>query len=173
MKRILLFFICYFSLFSLLATTIARYNGSRIFWDSRTPVTIFSSGGYARLIELKDGRLLACCESGGIKVCLSSDKGKTWSSPTLIAPNANNTPNCVPDLVQLSDGTIIVGYNPIQKTADLASECVGVPITASPGVKKSLSMMLTIPSRTAAGNLLSSNCQAENSSFILLTRAHT
>ena len=112
MKRILLFYICYFSLFSLLATTIARYNGSRIFWDSRTPVTIFSSGGYARLIELKDGRLLACCESGGIKVCFSSDKGKTWSSPTLIAPNSNNTPNCVPDLVQLSDGTIIVGYNP-------------------------------------------------------------
>lgn len=112
MKRFFLFFIYQFSLFSLLAATIARYNGSRIFWDSRTPVTIFNSGGYARLIELKDGRLLACCESGGIKVCFSSDKGKTWSSPTLIAPNANNTPNCVPDLVQLSDGTIIVGYNP-------------------------------------------------------------
>ena len=91
---------------------MARYNGSRIFWDARTPVTIFSGGGYGRLIELNDGCLLACCESGGIKVCFSSNQGRTWTSPTLIAPNANNTPNCVPDLIQLSDGTIIVGYNP-------------------------------------------------------------
>jgi len=94
------------------AATVARYSGSRIFWDARTPVTIFSGGGYGRLIELSDGRLLACCESGGIKVSFSSNQGRTWTSPTLIAPNSNNTPNCVPDLIQLSDGTIIVGYNP-------------------------------------------------------------
>ena len=96
----------------LLSATVARYSGSRIFWDSRSPVTIFSSGGYARLIELSDGRLMSCCESGGIKVSYSSNKGRSWGSATLIAPNANNTPNCVPDLIQLSDGTIIVGYNP-------------------------------------------------------------
>ena len=112
MKRILSFFILHLSLFTLLASTVARYNGSRIFWDARNPVTVFNGGGYARLIELQDGRLMACCESGGIKVNFSSNKGKTWSSPTLIAPNENNTPNCVPDLIQLSDGTIIVGYNP-------------------------------------------------------------
>ena len=94
------------------AATIARYSGSRIFWDARNPVTVFNSGGYARMIELQDGRLFACCENGGIKVCFSTNKGRTWSSPTLIAPNANNTPNCVPDLIQLSDGSIIVGYNP-------------------------------------------------------------
>ncbi|MCR5851084.1 MAG: exo-alpha-sialidase [Bacteroidaceae bacterium] len=94
------------------AATVTRYNGSRIYWDARNPVTIFNSGGYARLIELSDGRLMACCESGGIKVSFSTNKGRTWSSSTLIAPNTNNTPNCVPDLVQLSDGTIIVGYNP-------------------------------------------------------------
>lgn len=94
------------------AATIARYSGSRIFWDARNPVNVFNSGGYARMIELQDGRLFACCESGGIKVCFSTNKGRTWSSPTLIAPNANNTPNCVPDLIQLSDGSIIVGYNP-------------------------------------------------------------
>lgn len=97
---------------SISAATVARYNGSRIFWDARQPTTVFSSGGYARLIELNDGRLLACCESGGIKVSFSSNKGKSWSTPSLIAPNANNTPNCVPDLIQLSDGTIVVGYNP-------------------------------------------------------------
>lgn len=97
---------------SITASTVARYNGSRIFWDARNPVTVFNGGGYARMIELQDGRLLACCESGGIKISFSNNKGRTWSSPTLIAPNANNTPNCVPDLIQLSDGTIIVGYNP-------------------------------------------------------------
>ncbi len=107
----ILFFIFHFSL-STFSATIARYNGSRIFWDARTPVTVFNGGGYGRLIELSDGRLLACCESGGIKVSFSTNKGRTWSSPTLIAPNSNNTPNCVPDLIQLSDGTIIVGYNP-------------------------------------------------------------
>lgn len=97
---------------SLFPATIARYSGSRIFWDARTPVTIFNGGGYARLIELQDGRLMACCENGGIKVSYSHNKGKTWSSPTLIAPNADLVPNCVPDLIQLTDGTIIVGYNP-------------------------------------------------------------
>ena len=96
---------------SSIAATVVRYSGSRIFWDSRSPVEIMG-GGYARLIELQDGRLLACCESGGIRISFSSNKGQNWSSPTLIAPNVNNTPNCVPDLIQLSDGTIIVGYNP-------------------------------------------------------------
>ena len=94
------------------AGTMARYDGTRIFWDSRSPVTVFNSGGYARLIELQDGRLLACCESGGIKISFSSNKGENWTTPKLIAPNSNNTPNCVPDLIQLADGTIVVGYNP-------------------------------------------------------------
>ena len=94
------------------SATVSRYTGSRIFWDSRTPVTVFDGGGYGRMIELADGRLMACCESGGIKVCFSSNKGNSWTTPSLISPNENNTPNCVPDLIQLSDGTIIVGYNP-------------------------------------------------------------
>lgn len=110
---------------------MARYSGSRIFWDARTPVTIFNGGGYGRLIELKDGRLMACCESGGIKISFSSNKGKTWSSPTLIAPNANNTPNCVPDLVQLSDGTIIVGYNPRPSTPYTEDRRFGIRLRRS------------------------------------------
>ena len=112
MKKLLLIYLLACLCINLSAGTMTRYTGSRIFWDSRSPVNVFESGGYARMIELQDGRLLACCESGGIKVSFSSDKGKSWSSPTLIAPNSNNTPNCVPDLIQLADGTIIVGYNP-------------------------------------------------------------
>ena len=88
------------------------YKGSRIFWDNATRKTVFSSGGYARIIQLQDGRLMATCESNGIVIAFSSDKGNSWSSPETIVTNTNNVPNCVPDLVQLADGTIIVGYNP-------------------------------------------------------------
>lgn len=94
------------------AAVKARYSGSRIFWDNRVPVIVFRGGGYARIIQLQDGRLMACCESGGIKVAYSSDMGKTWTAPRLIVNNVNNIPNCVPDLIQLKDGTIIVAYNP-------------------------------------------------------------
>ena len=116
---------------NLAAATVARYTGTRIFWDARTPVNVFSSGGYARLIELSDGRLLACCESGGIKISFSSDKGKTWSSPTLIAPNSNRVPNCVPDLIQLADGTIIVGYNPRPSTPYTEDRRFGIRVRRS------------------------------------------
>lgn len=112
MKHSLLPFLLTLLSLSLRAATVARYNGSRIYWDARSPVTIFNGGGYARLIELQNGQLLACCESGGIKVSLSNNKGITWSTPTLIAPNPSGVPNCVPDLIQLSDGTVIVAYNP-------------------------------------------------------------
>ena len=87
------------------------YNGSRIFWDSSTRTTVFSSGGYGRLIQLQDGRLMACTESGGINVAYSTN-GTMWSTPEKIVTNTNNTPECVPDLIQLQDGTIIVAYNP-------------------------------------------------------------
>lgn len=91
------------------------YRGSRIFWDAQNPSVVFPKGGYARLIELQDGRLLACAESNGIWVAFSNDKGSTWTGETVIAPNHSQWSNCVPDLIQLRDGTIIVAYNPRAK----------------------------------------------------------
>lgn len=88
------------------------YQGSRIFWDTQSLSVVFPKGGYARLIELQDGRLLACAESNGIRVAFSNDKGKTWTDEKVIAPNSSQWPNCVPDLIQLQDGTLIVAYNP-------------------------------------------------------------
>ena len=85
------------------ARTVNKYEGSRIFWDARNPVVIFNGGGYARLIELQDGRLLACCESSGIRISTSSNMGRTWTSPRTIAPNPDKWPNCAPDLIQLAD----------------------------------------------------------------------
>ncbi|MBR6169635.1 MAG: exo-alpha-sialidase [Bacteroidaceae bacterium] len=106
-------------LFSMLCAFAAKtqpYSGSRIFWDSRTPVQVFNGGGYARVMELQDGRLMACCEWSGIRISFSSNKGQTWREPATIVTNTNNVPNCVPDMIQLQDGTIIVAYNPRPST---------------------------------------------------------
>lgn len=94
------------------AVSVEPYTHSRIFWDQSSRRTVFASGGYARIIQLQDGRLMAVCENGGIQIAFSSNLGSSWSSPKRIVENTNNTPNCVPDLIQLVDGTIVVGYNP-------------------------------------------------------------
>ena len=94
------------------AKRVEPYKGSRIFWDTGSQTTIFPTGNYARLIELQDGRLLAAAESGGIVISFSENKGKTWSTPTKIASPSSKMFLAVPDLIQLSDGTILVGYNP-------------------------------------------------------------
>lgn len=98
------------------AENVSPYSGSRIFWDTTSRTTVFSSGGYARIIQLQDGRLMAICESAGINIAFSSNNGGQWTAATKIVSNTNNTPNCVPDLIQLSDGTIIVAYNPRPST---------------------------------------------------------
>jgi len=94
------------------AHALEPYSGSRIFWDTASRRTVFNGGGYARIIELQDGRLMAVCESGGIKIAFSQDKGSTWGAATKIVSNPAGISECVPDLIQLSDGTIIVAYNP-------------------------------------------------------------
>ncbi len=89
------------------------YSSSRIFWDRTSEKTLFSSGNYARIIQLQDGRIMAAAEAGGgISVCYSSNYGQTWTSPEVIIRSANKVPYAVPDLIQLTDGTIIVGFNP-------------------------------------------------------------
>lgn len=93
-------------------SAVEAYRGSRIFWDTATRTTVFNGGGYARIIELQDGRLMAVCESGGIKIAFSQNKGSTWSSATKIVNNPGGISEAVPDLIQLKDGTIIVAYNP-------------------------------------------------------------
>ncbi len=108
------------------STAIEPYRGSRLFWDSANPIEVFSGGGYCRIIELQDGRLMACCESGGIKISFSSNKGKAWSTPRKIVENVNNIPNCVPDLIQLTNGTIIVAYNPRPKAPYTEDRLFGI-----------------------------------------------
>ena len=86
---------------------------SRIFWDAGSLATVFSPGNYCRIIELDDGRLLAAAEAcGGISIASSADKGATWSKPVCIAASPDSIFYAVPDLIQLSDGTVLVGFNP-------------------------------------------------------------
>ncbi len=94
------------------AEKVEPYKGSRIFWDSSSRKTVISGAGYSRIIKLQDGRLMACAEKGGIVIAFSTNNGNSWATPIKIVSNYNNINMCVPDLIQLTDGTIIVGYNP-------------------------------------------------------------
>ena len=51
-------------------------------------------------------------ENSGIKIARSYDGGDTWTGEKKIVNNRTGINECVPDLLQLADGTIIVGYNP-------------------------------------------------------------
>jgi hypothetical protein len=112
LNRLLISVMLFASVCTMQAEVKAHYDGSRIFWDDSTRHTIFSHGSYPRILQLKDGRLMAVTECDGILVSCSANLGASWSPAVKIASNSNATPNCVPDLIQLADGTIIVAYNP-------------------------------------------------------------
>lgn len=84
------------------------YNYPRIFWDHNNFVSTGLYGGYARVIELQDGRLMMLV---GNTVSYSSDKGKTWSAKQSVAPALDKISHASPDFIQLSDGTIVIGLN--------------------------------------------------------------
>ncbi len=115
MKRILLcLLLCSFA--HAYAERVEPYTAPRIFWDTSTRKTIFSSGSYARLIQLQNGKLLAVVEQGGnIVGSFSDNDGGSWGSQFTIATSYNDINMCVPDLIQLADGRIIVAYNPRPK----------------------------------------------------------
>ncbi len=112
MKKLLFLLLC-FSL-QVSAERVEPYSGSRIFWDASTRKVIFENGNYARVIKLQDGRLLAVTgsNSGDIMGSYSSDGGASWGDSFAIATVRDRIRMCVPDLIQLADGTIIVAYNP-------------------------------------------------------------
>ncbi len=113
MKKIIIFLLLFAGVLQAGAERVERYNTPRIFWDTSTRKTIFSDGNYARLIDLQDGRLMAVAsQAGNIVGSFSGDKGSSWGSPFTIATSHDNINMCVPDLIQLRDGTIIVAYNP-------------------------------------------------------------
>ena len=83
-KKALLIGLCSLLTIGASAARKDAYDRSRIFWDTDTKKTLFSSGNYARMIQLQDGRLMVAAENGGIKVIYSSDGGKSWTPSELI-----------------------------------------------------------------------------------------
>ncbi len=99
-------------------------DGLRIAWDYSTIATPL--GGYPRVKLLSDGRLAGVYESSGGSIKFSSDKGKTWgtratalASGTFTGTSGNVTCSAAnPELIELSDGTLIYGVNYRPSTAN-------------------------------------------------------
>ena len=97
---------------SMYCQRVDPYQGSRIFWDMSSETTIFQLGNYARMIELQDGRLLAVAEGlGGTAIAFSPDKGSTWYDPRRIAAPPDQVFYANSEIIQLQDGTLLVGIN--------------------------------------------------------------
>lgn len=117
---------------SLSGQRVTPYQGSRLFWDMNSQTTVFTSGNYCRMIELQDGRLLAVAEAlGGISITFSSNKGDTWSTPRLIASPPEKIFYAVPDVIQLADGTILIGINPRPSTPYSTDRLFGIRVVRS------------------------------------------
>jgi hypothetical protein len=92
--------------------------GIRIAWDYTTQTQISKANeqgynGYARLIQLDDESLLVTYESNGnVLVKMSDDLGTSWSEPVTVATFKEGVNMAAPDLLQLENGSILLGYNP-------------------------------------------------------------
>ena len=112
MKRILLILLIATTALTVSAARHEPYTTSRIFWDMGSRQTLFQGALYARMKELQDGRLIAVTNiSDNIVVSFSSNKGLSWTTPATIATHPNMQHLFDAEVVQLSDGTIIIPYN--------------------------------------------------------------
>jgi hypothetical protein len=88
-------------------------NNVQINWDS-TSLRFVANGGYARMIELKNGKLITvyAASNGNVEVVFSNDKGDHWSDPVVVAAKSNGIRMDAPDILLLYDNSIMVCYNP-------------------------------------------------------------
>ncbi|MBE0652459.1 MAG: exo-alpha-sialidase, partial [Bacteroidales bacterium] len=96
-------------------------DGIRIAWDYATlkrvaPLPGRSPGyyGYARMIQLHDGRLACVYETseGNVELTVSTDMGKSWKWPKTIFQTVNNITMAVPSILELNDQSLLVACNP-------------------------------------------------------------
>lgn len=84
-----------------------------ITWDTNSlrPVGF---GGYARMIELKNGLLVTvyAASNGNTEIVRSNDQGDHWSVPVIVVAKENGTRMDAPDILLLNDGSLLVCYNP-------------------------------------------------------------
>ena len=112
MKKLLITLVFASQLLTLSAARHEPYTSSRIFWDMGSRQTLFQGACYARMKELQDGRLIAVTNnSDNIVVSFSSNKGISWTTPAVVATHPAKCHLFDAEVVQLSDGTIIIPYN--------------------------------------------------------------
>lgn len=81
-----------------------------VVWDKSTLVRV-APGSYARMIRVKGGDILCGLETAGkVCICRSSDEGKTWTEPAVVAtaPQGHVTNS---ELLELANGHILYMYN--------------------------------------------------------------
>ena len=73
-----------------------------ITWDSTTMRKV-ATGGYARMIELKNGTLITvyAASNGNTEIVRSINKGNEWSAPIVVAAKANEIRMDAPDIILL------------------------------------------------------------------------
>ena len=131
-KKLILFIFASAILTSVAGQRVTPYQGSRIFWDMSSQTTVFTSGVYARMIELQDGRLAAVAETlGGVGITFSSNKGRTWSSPNRIISPPERVSVANAEIIQLSDGTILAGANMRPRTPYSEERLFGIRVARS------------------------------------------
>lgn len=95
-------------------------SGKYLVWDSLTlhkiaPLQFNNTSycGYPRMIQLQDKSLVCVYEisGGSINFIKSTDIGKTWSLPIIIAANVNGINRTVPEILQLADGSLLASFN--------------------------------------------------------------
>lgn len=84
-----------------------------ISWDT-TSLRYVSNGGYARMVELKNGKLISvyAASNGNTEIVYSNDKGSHWSEPVIVAAKENGVRMDAPDILLLKDNSLLVCYNP-------------------------------------------------------------
>lgn len=84
-----------------------------ITWDTTT-LRHVADGGYARMIELKNGKLITvyAASNGNTEIVYSNDKGSHWYEPIIVATKSGDIRMDAPDITLLNDGSLMVCYNP-------------------------------------------------------------
>ena len=96
----------------IIAATFEPYNRSRLFWDISSRVLTISNGGYGRVYELQNGRMVSVAStSSGYTMSFSDNKGKTWNDQKALFKARGNRHVANPEVFQMSDGTVLIGYN--------------------------------------------------------------
>ncbi|SCW84827.1 sialidase family protein [Mucilaginibacter sp. NFR10] len=89
-------------------------NSKTIAWDQTTLKQVGSrNDNYARMIQLSNGNLFCVYESaGGVECITSSDLGKSWDQPVVIAKPTAGVNMAVPEILELKDHSLLASYNP-------------------------------------------------------------